>query len=249
MERRRRRKPINVAGIVITVVLLLGLCGLVFFLYKNFKIHTITITGSDKYTYEELYEYIFADRDDSNVLLFKITNSRNEMPEIPFIAKVAVEVKDSHTLEVTVYEKTVVGYVAYKGTNMYFDKDGVVVEASTEVLSGVPEVSGLAFDRIVMHEKLIVGDDTIFETLLNVTQYLDKYHIPVSGIYVEDDSSIDVLLDEVTVKLGSDVHNMGIKIFELSCMLDKLTDRKGTLHMEEYVEGQEYITFIETEEK
>lgn len=249
MERRRRRKPINKAGIIIAIVLLLGLCGLVFFLYKNFQIHTITISGSDKYTYEELYEYIFADRDDRNVLLFKITDSRNEMPEIPFIAKVAVEVKDSHTLEITVYEKTVVGYVAYKGTNMYFDKDGVVVEASTEVLSGVPEVSGLVFDSIVMHEKLVVGDDAVFETLLNVTQYLDKYHIPISGIYVGEDSSIDVIMNEVTVKLGSDVHDMGIKIFELSCMLDKLMGRKGTLHMEEYVEGQEYITFIETELK
>ena len=247
MVRRRRRKPVNIAGIVIAVVLLLGLVGFVFFLYNNFKITTITISGSDKYTYEELYEYIFEDRDDRNVLLYKITDRRNSMPEIPFISKVVVEVKDSHTLEITVYEKSVVGYVSYKGTNMYFDKDGVVVEASTEILPGVPMVTGLDFDHIVMHEKLIVGDDTVFETLLNVTQYLDKYHIPINGIYVGEDSSIDVVIDDVAVKPGKDSYDMGIKIFELSCMLSELAGRKGTLHMEEYVEGQEYITFIESE--
>lgn len=245
MERRRRRKPVNIAAIIILVILVLGIAGLFVFLVKKFEIKTITITGSDKYTYEELYEYIFENRDDRNVLLFQITNKRNPMPEIPFIAKVSPEVKDSHTLEITVYEKTVVGYVAYKGTNMYFDKDGVVVEVSTQVLKGVPQISGLNFDSIVMHEKLIVGDDSVFGTLLNVTQYLDKYSIPITGIHVGEDSSIDVLIEDVTVKLGKDTHDMGIKIFELSCMMDKLSGRKGTLHMEEYVEGQEYITFIE----
>lgn len=247
MERRRRRKPVNVAGIVIAVLIVAAIAGLVIFVIKKFEITSITITGSDKYTYEELYEYIFENRDDRNLLLYKYTDKRNEMPEIPFISKVAVEVKDSHSLEITVYEKTVVGYVSYKGTNMYFDKDGVVVEASTQVLSGVPEVSGLEFDSIVMHQKLVVGDNNVFGTLLNVTQYLDKYNIPITEINVENDNAINVIMDEVTIKLGSDTHDMGIKIFELSCMLDKLSDKKGTLYMQDYKEGQEYITFIEKE--
>ena len=247
MERRRRRKPVNIAGIIIAVMIVIGLIGLFIFVIKKFEIKSITITGSDKYTYEELYEYIFENRDDRNLLMFKYTNERNEMPEIPFISKIAVEVKDSHTLEITVYEKTVVGYVSYKGTNMYFDKDGVVVEASTQVLLGVPEVSGLNFDSIVMHQKLVVGDDDVFGTLLNVTQYLEKYNIPITEINVENDNSINVIMDEVTVKLGSDTHDIGIKIFELSCMLDKLSGKKGTLYMEDFKEGQEYITFIEKE--
>lgn len=247
MERRRRRKPINKAGIIIPVLMILVIAGLIFFLYKKFQIKDITISGSDKYTYEELYEYIFENRDDRNVLLFKLTDKKNPMPEIPFIAKVAVEVKDSHTLDITVYEKTVVAYVSYKGTNMYFDKDGIVVEASTQVLPGVPKVTGLNYDSIVMHEKLVVGDDSVFAKLLDVTQYLDKYNIPISEINVGEGSSIDVIIDDVVVKLGNSTHDMGIKIFELSCMLDKLVGRNGTLHMEEYVEGQAYITFIENE--
>ena len=77
MERRRRRKPINKAGIIIPVLMILVIAGLIFFLYKKFQIKDITISGSDKYTYEELYEYIFENRDDRNVLLFKLTDKKN----------------------------------------------------------------------------------------------------------------------------------------------------------------------------
>lgn len=247
MGRGRRKSKAGIIAIVVVVVVLLMLAGVGYIGYKQFKIEKITIEGSDKYTYDELYEYIFADRNDKNVLLFKFTDSRNEMPDIPFISKVAIEVKGSHTLEVTVYEKSIVGYVEYKGTNMYFDKDGIVVEASTTQLADVSLVKGLEFDSIVMHQKLEVGDDSIFTDLLDVTQYLDKYGIVTDYIKVNENYEIDVIIGDVVVKLGKNNYNMGEKIYELSCLKEKLEGLKGTLHMEEYDADKEYITFIESE--
>ena len=81
MERRRRRKPVNVAGIVIAVLIVAAITGLVIFVIKKFEITSITITGSDKYTYEELYEYIFENRDDRNLLLYKYL-FRGHLPNI-----------------------------------------------------------------------------------------------------------------------------------------------------------------------
>lgn len=247
MGRGRRRTKSGLIGIIVIVIILMVLGGLGYIGYKQFKITQITIEGSDKYSYDELYEYIFADRNDKNTLLFRFTNSRNAMPEIPFISKVSIEVKDRHSLEVTVYEKSIVGYVEYKGTNMYFDKDGIIVEASTKQLADVPLIKGLEFDSIVMHEKLQVGDDEIFTTLLDVTQYLDKYDIVMDYIYVGKEYEINLLIGDVTVKLGQNDYNMGEKIYELSCLKDKLIGLKGTLHMENYDENKEYITFIESE--
>ena len=224
MDRGRRKKNVGLIGLLVGVIVALVLIGVTYIGYKQFKIEKITIEGSDKYTYEELYEYIFADRNDSNILLFRFTNSRSEMPDIPFISKVAIEIKGSHELEVTVYEKSIVGYVEYKGTNMYFDKDGVV-----------------------MHQKLEVEDDTIFTDLLDVTQYLDKYGIVMDYIKVGANCEIDVVIGDVVVKLGKNDYNMGEKMYELSCLKDKLIGLKGTLHMEEYSADKEYITFIENE--
>ena len=43
-------------------------------------------------------------------------------------------------MNVTIYEKAVVGYINYMGCNMYFDKDGIVVESSSKLYSGVPQI-------------------------------------------------------------------------------------------------------------
>ncbi len=247
MERRRRGRRSKLIAVILVLVLLTGLGAAGFFIYKEFKITTINISGSDKYTYEELYQYIFEERNDSNVLLFKYTDSRNPMPEIPFIAKVDIEITNSHTLDVTVYEKSVVGYVSYMGNNMYFDKDGVIVESSNQVIKGVPKVTGLEFDYIVMYEQLEVPDPQVFTTLLDITQYLDKYSIEMETINVGEDNSIDIMVGDVLVKLGQNDYNMGSRIYELSCMLEQLKDLKGTLHLEEYTEGTEYITFTQSE--
>lgn len=73
------------------------------------------------------------------------------------------------------YEKNIVGYVHYLGKNVYFDKDGIVVESSDQEIEGVPLIKGLTFDRLTMHQALNVKDASIFGTILNITQLLDKY--------------------------------------------------------------------------
>ena len=50
------------------------------------------------------------------------------------------------------------GYVAYMGANFYFDKDGVVVESSSEETEGIPCISGLKFDSLALYQKLSVKD-------------------------------------------------------------------------------------------
>ena len=62
---------------------------------------------------------------------------------------------------------------------MYFDKDGIVVESSTDVYENVPEIDGLKFDSIVINNKLDVGNSEIYNTILALTQSFVKYDINV----------------------------------------------------------------------
>ena len=58
--------------------------------------------------------------------------------QIPFIQKYDVEVTIwPDKMNVAVYEKAIVGYISYMGCNMYFDKDGIVVESSSENYTAV----------------------------------------------------------------------------------------------------------------
>lgn len=229
--RRKRKKP--TAVIIIVLILILGIAGTMF-VNKMFTVREITIEGSDKYTYDELYRYIFADRNDKNTLLFKFTDRKAPDIEIPFIAKVSMEVQWPDKIAVTVYEKSIVGYVKYKGTNMYFDKDGVIVESSVERFADVPEVDGLNYTSIVMYNKLDVPDESIFSTLNNFSQYLEKYGIPIDVINIINDKEISVKIDNVNVLLGNYDNSMPDKLYELKCMIPEFTGLKGTLHLEDY---------------
>ena len=86
----------------------------------------------------------------SNTLLLMAKSRSGGFGNIPFISTLEVEALSAGHIRIRVYEKTIVGYVSYMGTNLYFDKDGMVVESSTEVLDGVPQISGLTFSEVTL---------------------------------------------------------------------------------------------------
>ena len=128
------------------------------------------------------------------------------------------------------------------GCNMYFDKDGMVVESSTESYEKVPEIIGLKFNSIVLGSKLDVGDDEIFRQILDLTQSFDKYKLGVSKVYFDASDNIILYVDEVKVYLGrSDDYTD--KLFELKQMESKFSGLKGTLYMQDYTKDSNSVIF------
>ncbi len=246
MAGRRRKKRIT-PWIIIPVILVVVAVGIIVFIKYAFSITTINITGSDRYTYDEMYRYIFADRNDKNMLLFKYTDGKAADYDIPFVSKVNVDMKWPHTLDITVYEKTMIGYIAYKGSNMYFDKDGIIVESSTDVTEGIPLVTGLEYNSVVLYNKLDVENEGVFTSLQNLSQYLSKYGITVDEIVINSDNSLELRMDKVHILLGQDDNDMGEKIFEVNCMLEQIKGRDGVLDMSEWRGDDSYIIFKENE--
>ena len=70
--------------------------------------------------------------------------------DIPFIQAMDVTIEAKDTIRITVYEKALAGYVSYLGQCVYFDKDGIVVETSTEETVGIPQVTGLKYDHVIL---------------------------------------------------------------------------------------------------
>jgi cell division protein FtsQ len=215
--------------VLLCAVVLLG--GLAAAAFLVFRVTEIEYIGDDHYSNEELYEKLFDSRQ-PNALVYFLFNQANHR-EIPFIQKYEVEIRWPSKMVVTVYEKPVIGYVNYMGSNMYFDKDGMVVESSTRVLSGVPRIDGLKFSEIILNSKLDVGNQEIFASVLDLTQSFDKYQITADKINFDTDGSVTITMGEVKVMLG-DCDNLSDKLYELKQMLPQLEGRKGTLHMEDY---------------
>lgn len=202
----------------------------------------IVIEGNEKYTKEEMIEYIFNDEWDRNPFVLYYNTKFGKIKEIPFVDTYEVEITSLDSVKITVYEKKIIGYVSYMGTNMYFDKDGVVVESSLECLEGIPPVTGLEFENIVLNEKLPVEDEDVFNVVLDTTQSLQKYKINADKIYISEDTEVTLYIGEIEVLLGKD-SDMNDKIRSLNDMLPNIEGMSGTLDIREYNDNNTGYTF------
>lgn len=164
---------------------------------EELGVFTITFTGSDRYTSKELEEYFFSKKTDRNPFVFLFKSKFCDKIQIPFVETYDVEMLSLTDYKVTIYEKSVVGYINYMGSNMYFDKDGIVVESSGKILENVPLITGINFDYIILHQKLPVENQQIFTILLEITQLIEKYQINTDKIYISTDFEISLTLDKL----------------------------------------------------
>ncbi len=138
--------------------------------------------------------------------------------------------------EVIIYEKSVVGYVSYMNSYMYFDKDGIIVESANQKLPGIPWITGLQFDHIVLYQKLPVESQQVFEEILNLTQILSIYGIRVDKIQYNSFGEATLYMGDIEVILGNN-QSLNGKIAELSDMLPELEGLSGTLYLDVYEES------------
>ena len=176
-----------------------------------------------------------------NTLLVYLRYKYQEHPEIPFIDDFEVTMDSWQSLKIRVYEKNMVGYVRYLGQDVYFDKDGIVVESSTQELEGIPQISGVTFDSLAIHQPLSVEDPTIFDTILSITKLLTKYDLDPDEIRFGAGGELFLQLGDVKVALGTG-ENLDEKISRLKQLEGDLKDKSGTLHMENYTDETTHIS-------
>lgn len=239
--RASKKQPRNKIAYIKWGVIVLLLLVVVFVAssFAVFRVTDVQYEGSEQYEKEELNQLIFGS-DSPNALYFKLFGDKDK--EIPFVEKYDVDIKWPNKMYVTIYEKPIVGYISYMGCNMYFDREGMVVESSSQSYAGVPEVYGLKFDSIVLNTKLNVGDEELFARILELTQGFDKHELDIDRIVF--DSSYKVVLDigDIKVELG-DPKDCTEKLYILKRMSAGLTGLKGTLKLADYDGTETSIIF------
>lgn len=206
-----------------------------------FRVRQVTVSGNAYYTREEVVNLLLDEGSLQNALLVYLRYKYQEHPEIPFIDDFEVTMDSWQSLKIRVYEKNIVGYVRYLGQDVYFDKDGIVVESSTQELEGIPQISGVTFDSLALHQPLSVEDPTIFDTILSITKLLTKYDLNPDEIRFGTGDELFLQLGNVKVALGSS-DNLDEKISRLKQLESDLADKSGTLHMENYTDETTHIS-------
>lgn len=239
--KRNGMRGFKIVIIVLLVLLIVGVAAL-FIAMQYYRVDEIVVEGNEHYTKDEIINQVMTEPLDSYSLLFKWRMEQNKYEDIPFVDTMEVTVESPHKVKIKVYEKTVVGYVEHLGYYLYFDKDGVVVESSTVQLEGVPMVSGIPLDTIVLYKPLPVENDEIFKSLLSLSQLMEKYDVHPDNIKFNSDLEISLYFGEAKVLLG-EKNPSDDKIFKLSKLLPELDGLEGTLHLENYDESMKNITF------
>lgn len=229
----------NKAFIAIIVIVI---SGIILVLSTGFRTTEIVYEGNTRYTDEELTNYIFGGKYNVNTLIYYFHTSKKEKVVIPFVEDYEVEVEWPNRLKITVYEKSIIGYINYMGYHLYFDHDGVVVDSSQELIEGIPQVDGINYTNVVLHQKLEVKDDSVFEILKDLVQLCEKYSLQVDRVYISSNYDLTIYIDKITILLGSP-NSLSEKMYELDQMKDNFVNLSGTLHMENFSEDTHSIIF------
>lgn len=225
--------------IAISLVVLLIILSV---LHAKCQLTSVAITNNTlSYTDEEIEELVFTSALDKYAVLFRLRWFLSPREGIPFIEKIDAELTDRNSITLTVYEKRIIGCVQVMGQYFYFDRDGLVVESSLRRIEGVPLVTGLEFDSIVLHKNLKVQKASLYNVILNLTRLVELYGLDVSTIRFLYDNSVVLQCGETEVRLGKK-ESYDLPLSALNEILDKLEDKNMILYMENYNESNKDVT-------
>lgn len=222
---------------VITVLL-----SAAYILLTHYAIKNVIVEGNKHYSAQEIQSMVLKGYLGDNSLYLSLKYKNREIKDVPFVDTMDVMVMSKDTIKITVYEKSLAGYVEYLGRYMYFDNDGTIVEAAKVKTNGIPQVVGLNFDHVVMYEKLPVENSDIFQNILTITKLLNKYNIICDKIQFDSKYNVTLGYENVKVNIG-ELTNLDDKIMQLPYILPSLEGQEGTLDLQNYTQDRKIVSF------
>ncbi|GFI21661.1 cell division protein DivIB [Lachnospiraceae bacterium] len=228
--------------LIIVLGILNVLLAVSYFVLTYYAVKTVQVDGNKHYSADEIKAMVMTGYLGDNSLYLSLKYKNKGIEGVPFVETMDVVVQSNDTIRINVYEKALAGYVQYLGRYMYFDNEGVVVEASKVTTKGIPQVTGLEFDHVVLHEKLPVENSQIFQNILTITKLLNKYDVLCDRIQFDRNYNVMLGYGEVKVNIGA-LENLDEKLMQLPQILPSLAGKRGTLDLQNYTADRKSITF------
>ena len=229
--------------LAVSAVFLIVMAGGALYVREKYTVRTVYVEGNVHYTEDEIRDIVMEGSLGDNSLYLSMKYENRGIGGVPFVDVMDVSILAPDTIKITVYEKAIVGYIRYLDTYMYFDKDGYVVECSSIRTVGVPQITGLVFDHMVVGEALPVENSEVFGSILNVTKLLNKYELISDKIYFQGSGEVTLYFGGVKVALGNEPARLEDKLMLLPEFLPNLAGKIGTLQMQKYDEDTGKYTF------
>ena len=125
---------------------------------------------------------------------------------------------------------------------MYFDRDGIVVEASVTKTEGIPEITGIDFSQVVLYGALPVENQDVVGEIRAIAQIRSRGGLSADKIYFDDTGEMTLYFGDVRARLGSE-DNMEEKVARLQQLLPSAEGKKGVFRLENYSGSGENVSF------
>ena len=234
--KKSKKKPLAVTG-MITVLLLAG----IIFFFTYYKVDEVQVMGSSHYSEKQIKKMVLRGPMASNSILAPILYTQKNTKDVPFVDGYSVTRLNRHTICVSVKEKDIVGCIPYLDSYIYFDRTGKFVESSTVRNEKIPFFDGIKVKHVIYNEELPIKDKTVMNTAVALSTIFQKNDKIPDHIEFGDDGQISLLYGNITVKLGKDEY-LEDKMTRVLAILPLISDKKGTLHVENVNDSSKMIT-------
>lgn len=231
------------------IALLLGCIAILAGIFYFLRIQEIQVEGGEIYTEKEIIDTAMSEKYSYHSIYFLLKSKLGHVRRLPFTQEIDVEWHSPLRITLHVYDKTISGCVKYMGQYIYFDKDGVVLQSMPEPMEGVPVVTGVKFGRFTLNEAFEVEDDTLFDTIMNLSRLINHYKVQVDQMKL-DGKDVTLYAGKVQVYLGKkDFYDDDMAA--LASVLRK-TNKKGlggTIDMQNFEPGDRIILKTNNQEQ
>lgn len=233
IREKRKRKKRRKVGLIVLLVLLLLIAAAVLIVWKVYTVRNVVVEGNEMYSSEQIEQLVLNDEYSWNSLYVELKYRFLDTGDVPFVDTMEVTLDDPHTVRISVYEKGILGcfYIDSIGQYAYFDKDGFVVETSAEEIAGVPKITGVSCDEVVLYEQLPLEQADLLKGLLNLTQTLKKYDLLPQEIHYDETLKPTLTYYGTKVVVGSEAY-LSQKVVRLAPILPELSGLYGTLYLD-----------------
>lgn len=212
-------------------------------LFGLFHVREVDVIGNEFYSSEEIQKMVMSDSLGENSIYLTWKYSQPEAAaNLPFLSGVEVSMVNPYHIQIKVYEKSIVGYLMYSGSMVYFDKDGYVVEISEELRDGVPPFSGVAIGEPMVKEKLPVADEVFLRDIIEAADMIAQSGLEPLEVHYDEKQQLILYFRNNRVLMGDNSY-LEEKLSNLWAMFSELEELDGTLHMENFTAGTSTIPF------
>ena len=271
LDKVRRIGP----GKALLAAMVLGILAALLSFINYYSLQNVAVLGNVHYTEEEIRAEVTKGIFGKNTWAVSHLKSSFMPDDMELIDQIDVTMKDHHTLQITVQERQLIGYVQYLDCNLYFDSEGRVMDSvireeenGTDTADGesealtaeavgktatsfvaamkeAPLITGLSFTHAQLHEILPVSDDSVFYTILGIARMINKYDINPDAVNFDENMQITLTYGNLTVNLGKD-ELIEEKLTRMAAILPSIEGKSGILHMEDYTSTTQNIVFSQS---